>query len=174
MALPSQVDTATIKYRDKAREKQRQQSLLRKATAETEQEVGTKEEEEKQVAANNKRKPEQQQQHLSGERLTAAKRRKLQQREEVQDLTDEVRGHEQGRTRSAVHAEHTVFVRRIAFLHLVYYFAVCAAQEAEAGQDHSARIQRGNGLVVRRRRGEWQGPGEDVGRHSGGNIRPSW
>lgn len=75
---PSAVDPNTVKFQDKAREKQRQTAL--------------KQQQQQQLEAVPRKERQQQQKQVAqqqGEHLPAAKRRKAQEREDVQQLQDE-------------------------------------------------------------------------------------
>ncbi|GAX83788.1 hypothetical protein CEUSTIGMA_g11213.t1 [Chlamydomonas eustigma] len=99
---PSLVNPDTVKFKDKAREKQRQQTIQKRAAVESstaaQLSAGSQEGEghgANKLAASSSNPKEKlshlqkQEQHLAGERLTAVKRRQLQQRDELQDLTQE-------------------------------------------------------------------------------------
>jgi ATP-dependent RNA helicase DDX55/SPB4 len=81
---PSSVDPASVHFKDKTREKQHQASLKKAtATAEAEREA--------RGVAKAKRIKAQAQDQAAGNRLTAFKRRQLQQRDELEELQTEYR-----------------------------------------------------------------------------------
>ncbi|KAF5839103.1 DEAD-domain-containing protein [Dunaliella salina] len=82
---PSTVDIDAVKFKDKAREKQRQKVL--KERAQQAAEDGAAASSRKQARTDKRAKPETQ--HQPGERLTAAVRRKLQAQDEAKELAAE-------------------------------------------------------------------------------------
>ena len=88
----SDVDPDTVKFKDKLREKQRQQVLAQRAAAAAAGEEGNKRNKDSTAAAQNKKKKKNNDSIISTieqPRLTAAKRRQLEARQEVEDLNDE-------------------------------------------------------------------------------------
>jgi ATP-dependent RNA helicase DDX55/SPB4 len=89
---PSSVDPDSIRFKDKAREKQRQKLLQQRAQQQVDTEAAKAGQKQgKDGASGPQAAAGQQQQHKSGERLPAAKRRKLQARDEMAELEADYR-----------------------------------------------------------------------------------
>jgi ATP-dependent RNA helicase DDX55/SPB4 len=83
---PSSVDPETVRFKDKGREKQRQQFIIQRSQ---EMADSAKDEEKKKREGKKEVAKGGVVNHGAGERLTAAKRRKLQQRDELEELDHE-------------------------------------------------------------------------------------
>ncbi|KAL6765995.1 DEAD-domain-containing protein [Haematococcus lacustris] len=89
--VPSAVEPDSIRFKDKAREKQRQQMLKQRAAAAAEAAANkpATQKARPKLKAGAGAKPATAEEHGAGERLTGAKRRKLQARDEVAELAAE-------------------------------------------------------------------------------------